>query len=36
LAALSARYPKLDLDGAPVRDRRVRFRGFSALPVRLG
>ena len=36
LGALAARYPRLDLDGAPVRDRRVRFRGFSAVPVRLG
>ena len=35
LAALTARYPNLDLAGPPVRDRRVRFRGFSALPVRL-
>ena len=35
LAALAARYPQLDLAGPPVRDRRVRFRGFSALPVRL-
>jgi hypothetical protein len=35
LAALTARYPRLDLAGAPVRDRRVRFRGFSALPVSL-
>lgn len=36
LGALAQRYPRLDLDGAPVRDRRVRFRGFSAVPVRLG
>ncbi|MDO9285206.1 MAG: cytochrome P450 [Aquabacterium sp.] len=36
LGALARRYPRLDLAGAPVRDRRVRFRGFSALPVRLG
>ena len=36
LGALAARYPRLDLAGAPVRDRRVRFRGFSAVPVRLG
>ena len=36
LAALAARYPRLDLVGAPVRDRRVRFRGFSVVPVRLG
>ncbi len=33
LAALARRYPQLDLAGPPVRDRRVRFRGFSALPV---
>ena len=33
LAALARRCPRLDLAGAPVRDRRVRFRGFSALPV---
>ncbi len=36
LGALAQRYPGLDLAGPPVRDRRVRFRGFSALPVRLG
>ena len=36
LSALAARYLRLDLDGAPVRDRRVRFLGFSAVPVRLG
>lgn len=36
LAALAARYPRLDLAGPPVRDRRMRFRGFLALPVRLG
>ncbi len=35
LAALVRRYPQLDLAGAPVRDRRLRFRGFSSLPVRL-
>ena len=35
LGALARRYPGLDLDGPPVRDRRVRFRGFSALPVAL-
>jgi cytochrome P450 len=29
------RFPKLDLAGAPQRDRRVRFRGFRHLPVRL-
>ncbi len=36
LGALARRYPQLDLAGPPVRDARVRFRGFSALPVRLG
>jgi hypothetical protein len=30
---LIARYPKIALAGAPVRDRRVRFRGFKHLPV---
>ncbi|MES2716881.1 MAG: cytochrome P450 [Pseudomonadota bacterium] len=36
LGALAQRYPRLDLAGPPLRDRRVRFRGFSALPVSLG
>ena len=36
LAALARRFPQLDLAGPPVRDRRVRFRGFSAMPVVLG
>lgn len=36
LAALAARCPRLDLAGPSVRERRVHFRGFSALPVRLG
>jgi cytochrome P450 len=35
IGALLARYPKIDIAGAPQRDRRLRFRGFSALPVRL-
>ncbi|GCL63757.1 cytochrome P450 [Pseudaquabacterium pictum] len=35
LGALAQRYPRLDLAGPPVRDRRVRFRGFSALPITL-
>ena len=35
LGALARRYPTLDLAGPPVRDARVRFRGFSALPIRL-
>ncbi len=30
---LLARFPKIDLAGAPERDRRVRFRGFRHLPV---
>jgi cytochrome P450 len=29
------RFPKLDLAGAPQRDRRIRFRGFRHLPVRV-
>ena len=33
LGALVKRHPRLALAGAPVRDRRVRFRGFSAMPV---
>ncbi|HET9043087.1 MAG TPA: cytochrome P450 [Burkholderiales bacterium] len=32
---LLARYPKVALDGAPERDRRVRFRGFRHLPATL-
>jgi cytochrome P450 len=36
IGALAARYPRLDLAGAPERDRRVRFRGFKRLPVALG
>jgi cytochrome P450 len=35
LGALAQRYPRLALAGPPVRDRRVRFRGFSALPIAL-
>jgi hypothetical protein len=35
LSALVRRYPRLDLRGPPQRDRRVRFRGFLALPVSL-
>ncbi len=34
LAALARRCPRLDLAGPPVRDARLRFRGFSAMPVR--
>ena len=33
---LLARFPKLELAGSPERDRRIRFRGFRKLPVRLG
>jgi len=29
-----ARFARLELSGAPVRDRRIRFRGFRELPVR--
>jgi cytochrome P450 len=36
IGRLLARLPRVDLGGPPVRDRRVRFRGFRALPVRLG
>jgi cytochrome P450 len=32
-ARLIARFPKIDLAGAPERDRRVRFRGLRHLPV---
>ncbi len=35
LGALFRRFPRLDLDGAPERDLRLRFRGFRRLPVRL-
>jgi cytochrome P450 len=35
VGALLARFPQLALAGEPVRDRRVRFRGFSSLPVTL-
>jgi cytochrome P450 len=36
LGRLLARFPGIELDGAPERDRRIRFRGFRKLPVRLG
>ncbi len=36
LGALFRRFPRLELDGAPERDLRLRFRGFRRLPVRLG
>jgi cytochrome P450 len=29
------RFPEYQADGAPTRSRRARFRGFTALPVRL-
>jgi cytochrome P450 len=35
IGALVARFPRLDAAGAAQRDRRVRFRGFVHLPVRL-
>ena len=34
-ARLLARFPGIELNGEPERDRRVRFRGFRKLPVRL-
>ena len=33
---LLARFPKIELAGEPERDRRIRFRGFRKLPVRVG
>ena len=36
LGALFRRYPRLQLDGMPERDLRLRFRGFRRLPVALG
>jgi cytochrome P450 len=35
IGALTRRFPRIELAGAPRRDRRVRFRGLLALPVRL-
>jgi len=35
-ARLLERFPRIELAGPPVRDRRVRFRGFRNLPVRVG
>jgi cytochrome P450 len=32
-AGLIRRFPKIELDGEPERDRRVRFRGFRRLPI---
>jgi hypothetical protein len=34
-AAAVARFPRIAPAGAPERDRRVRFRGFKRLPVRV-
>jgi cytochrome P450 len=36
LLKLFQRFPRLDLAGPPDRDRRLRFRGFRALPVHCG
>ena len=33
---LLARFPKIELAGTPERDRRIRFRGFRKLPLRVG
>ncbi|MCG3189917.1 MAG: Biotin biosynthesis cytochrome P450 [Burkholderiaceae bacterium] len=35
IGALVQRYPRIELAGPALRDRRVRFRGFTRLPVRL-
>ena len=32
---LLARFPQIALNGQPERDRRIRFRGFKTLPVRV-
>ena len=34
-AHMLARFSGLELAGDPVRDRRIRFRGFRSLPVRI-
>jgi len=36
LARLLARFAEIELDGTPERDRRIRFRGFRKLPLRVG
>jgi cytochrome P450 len=36
IGRLLARFPRIELDGAPERDPRIRFRGFRRLPVALG
>lgn len=35
IGRLLARFPRIESDGAPERDRRVRFRGFRHLPVKV-
>jgi cytochrome P450 len=35
LSRLLARFARIELDGEPERDRRIRFRGFRKLPVRV-
>jgi hypothetical protein len=35
LGRLLARFPQIELDGTPERDRRIRFRGLRRLPVRV-
>jgi cytochrome P450 len=35
IGALVARFPRMELNGTPLRDARVRFRGLKQLPVRL-
>lgn len=35
LSRLLARFPSIERDGEPVRDRRIRFRGFRHLPARV-
>ncbi len=36
IGRLLARFPRIEPDGEPERDRRVRFRGFRHLPARIG
>jgi len=36
LARLLARFPEIELNGEPERDRRIRFRGLRRLPLRVG
>jgi len=36
IGALARRFPRLELDAAPQRDPRIRFRGWRRLPVTLG